>query len=426
MPRPFRYHVWDDSAFNGLPALAPASIPVIPIGGGARVPRLMYSLKRDLIEMRRIGVQKGIVDGSWLKAGDSAGGRELWGIKVGTGSSHKVVVVGCHHAREWISLEMAYYIAEYLINTHPGSNAPANDKEKRIKHLLLNRQIWFVPLVNPDGHAITITTDRGWRQNNASHTVPAGSVARPAGVVSWPAGTYTGVDINRNYATTASGTPGGHGTFLAWGTETFLGGSVRTSRDPRDSAVLQQVWCGPSAGSENETSAIQTLVQGARAAISFHSSGCQWLWPGPLSAPHRSDSAYVDWVGDGTVAIMGTAGAGARSYTYTGGPVPYPTSGDMADFTYQATGFRPSYTPELRPNTDPPVSDPPAWDFSGLPEAQIEPCFRENLAATLAVINCAGHNAQSTTVPLTTTTGAPPQRCQYVLKCWEVFRNWTP
>jgi len=99
----------------------------------------------------------------------------------------------------------------------------------------------------------------------------------------------------------------------------------------------------------------------------------------------------------------------------------------MADFTYQtAPGWRPAYTPEVRPKTDPPVNDPQAWDFSGLPESQIEPCFRENLAATLAVINCAGHNAASGSVPLAATTGDPPQRCQLVRNCWEVFRNWTP
>lgn len=77
----------------------------------------------------------------------------------------------------------------------------------------------------------------------------------------------------------------------------------------------------------------------------------------------------------------------------------------MADFTYQITGFRPSYTPEVRPRTNRPVFDPSAWEFSGLPEAQIEPSFRENLAASLAVINCAGHDAQSSTVPLATNYG---------------------
>src|SRR5205085_4902462 len=96
----------------------------------------------------------------------------------------------------------------YLVSFY--TDAPKNDKEKRIKHLLLNRQIWFVPMVNPDGHNETINSDRGWRTNNASHVLPAGSVVRGSGPVSWPAGTYIGVDINRNYATTTTaptGTP---------------------------------------------------------------------------------------------------------------------------------------------------------------------------------------------------------------------------
>src|SRR5262249_54928616 len=53
--RPFLYHVFDDPAFNGRAVLAPASIPVIPPGGGAKIPRQMYSLKRDMAELRRVG-----------------------------------------------------------------------------------------------------------------------------------------------------------------------------------------------------------------------------------------------------------------------------------------------------------------------------------------------------------------------------------
>ncbi|MGD0362198.1 MAG: M14 family zinc carboxypeptidase [Bryobacteraceae bacterium] len=452
MARAFLYHVYDDPLFNSLAPLAAASIPVIPVGGGAKVPRQMYSLKRDLAQMRTVGAGKTcqgtpIVDASVTQVGQSSEGRDLLAIKVGVGSQ-KVVILGCHHAREWISVEMAYYIAEYLINNY--TDTPSTPKEKRIKHLLMNRQIWFVPMVNPDGHTITINSNRDWRQNNASHAVPDGSVTRSSGVVSWKAGTYTGVDINRNYATRVAQTPGGSGSYMAWGTETFHNDGVTpaTSRDPRDSKVSRQIWCGPSAASEPETQAIQSLVGGGGAAspspaptplpapsatpaptpapggggvrstISFHNYGEQWLWPGPLTS--GSDSPFVDWVGNGAVAAMGTAGI---AYKFTGGPDPYLVSGDMIDFVFEtAPGWRPAYTPEVRPAN----SDPSDWAFSGLPESQIQPCFQENLAATLAVINCAGFNAQSSSVSLTTSSASPAQPCQFVRNCWEVFKGWTP
>ena len=422
----FLYHVFDDAVFNGRAPLASASIPVMPLGSGAKIPRLMYSLRGDMAKLRQIGVQKGIVDAGVTEVGKSAEGRDLLALKLGKGASHKVLVLGCHHAREWISVEMAYYIAEYLITAYV--DPPTNDKEKRIKHLLMNREIWFVPMVNPDGHVRTISHERMWRQNNHTHAVPAGSVKRGVKTVSWLAGSYTGVDINRNYAVQASATPSGGKSFLAWGTETFSGGSVMTSRNPQDSDVLHQVWCGPSAASEPETNAIQALIQkhSFRSTISFHNYGEQWLWPGPLTT--GSGDGYVDWVGRGAVQVMATVQNGPaqppaqlHGYTFTGGPNPYLTSGDMIVFVYQSVpAWRPAFTPEVRP-----ADDSKGWEFSGLPESEIENCFKENLGATLAVINCAGHDAKAELQSLNTATGLPPQRCQFVRHCWEVFSGWT-
>ena len=412
MARPFLYHVFDDPAFTGLAPLSAASINVVTFAPPATAARQMYSLKRDMDHIRGVGAGKGIVDAAVTKLTPAtSGGRDLLALKIGTGTTHKVLLCGCHHAREWISVEMAYYIAEYLINTF--KDPPTNDKEKRIKHLLTNRQIWVVPMVNPDGHVHTITQNRGWRPNRASHVLPAGSVVRAAvngGTVHWPADTYQGVDINRNYETSN------------WGTETFDPGTptdVKTSRDPRDGGE-DSVWCGKSAKSEKETQAVDALIraQGFRGVITFHSFGEQLLWPGPLTT--GSGNAFVDWVGKGMVAIMGTAPSG-HVYTYTGGPSPYLTTGDLADFAFEQSPGRPVYTPEVRPS-----NANLAHAFSKLPESEIGPCFNENLAATLALINCAGHNAAVANPALTTTTGLPPSKCQFVKHCWEVFRGWAP
>src|SRR5260370_16630095 len=93
---------------------------------------------------------------------------------------------------------MAYYIAEYLVNTY--TDAPRTPEQKRIKHLLLNRQIWFIPVANPDGHIYTVTRDRNWRPSRALKTVSAGSTVRYDGVpVRWSPGTYPAADINPNH-----------------------------------------------------------------------------------------------------------------------------------------------------------------------------------------------------------------------------------
>ena len=411
-PRTFRYHVYDDPAFNGLPPLSPAPINVIRFSGAGVDSRQMYSLVRDMNEVRRIGVSKGIADAAVIKNGDSSGGRAIPALKIGNGSGHKVLIVGCHHAREWISVEMAYYIAEYLVNTYTPN--PVTPEQKRIKHLIMNRQIWFIPMANPDGHVHSVTSDRNWRPSRALKTVPAGSTVRYDGVtVRWHAGSYRGVDINRNYAT------------ANWGAET-----QGTTKAPPVTLAQQDnsVWCGlghsNSPDGEPESKAIDALVRADqfRGTITFHSYGEQWLWPGPLST--GSGNAYVDWIGNGLVSIMGSVGHG---YTYTGGPIPYLTSGDMADFVFERVPGRPVYTPEVRPTSALGDPDPPAGTgFSFLPESEMAPCFVENLAATLGLINCAGQDSAAAAQPLNANTGSPPQRCQFVRHCWEVFRNWQP
>lgn len=364
----------------------------------------MYSLKKDMDQLRTDGAAKGIVDSSLLSIGTSTNGKELWALKVGNGSSHKVLFTGCHHAREWISVEMPYLVAEYLIQNYNAT--PTNDKEKRIKHLLMNRQIWFVPLVNPDGHDWTMTTNRRWRPNRKAHALPAGSVSRPAGTVSWPASTYIGVDINRNYATSN------------WGTETFNGSHPTTSRNPMDGGA-NSIWCGLSGSGERESSLIDTLIRanGFRASITYHSFSELLLFPDTSST-----NAYVQWVGNGMKDLIAASG---HAYTYQSGSALYPTTGDLMEFSYEQVPGRPTFTPEVRPAGGA-LPWPDGTGFSGLPESEIEPTFRENLGAALALINCAGHNASAAHPSVTLATGSPPTKCQLVHNCWDAFRGWAP
>jgi len=296
-------------------------------------------------------------------------------------------------------------VAEYLIEKYQRS--PGTSQERRIHHLLQNRQIWFVPMVNPDGHMHTITRDREWRANRASYALPAGTITAPrlgggSRSISVSAGTYIGVDINRNYPTTT------------WGQETFDSGFVTTSQDPLDGGA-NSVWCGRGGASELETQAVVRLTarHGFRASITYHSFSQLLLYPDSASS-----HSFVQLVGTGMRDLINAHG---NPYTYQSGSALYPTTGDLMDYSYEASPGRPTFTPELRPTE----ADPNSWAFSALPESEIEPCFLENLGAALALINCAGHALPAGTV-CSPATRRPSRTCQVVRNCWQVFRGWRP
>src|SRR3712207_567680 len=49
--------------------------------------------------------------------GRSLEDRPIWALRIGErrGSEHKLLFMGCHHAREWVSVEVAYLLAEHLV-----------------------------------------------------------------------------------------------------------------------------------------------------------------------------------------------------------------------------------------------------------------------------------------------------------------------
>jgi carboxypeptidase T len=282
---------------------------------------------------------------------------------------------------------------------------PTTDKEKRVKHLVDNRQIWFVPMVNPDGHTYTITNDRQWRANRNEYTFTGDTVINAPQLgggtrrIVVPPGHHCGVDINRNYPTSD------------WGQETSLHGELRTSRNPTDAE--SGIWAGPSAGSEVETQLIVALfnAQRFRASITYHSFSQLLLFP---SAARTDD--YVQFVGNGMSHLIDANG---NPYTYESGSALYPTTGDLMQFSYEAAPQRPSFTPEVRPGATAPSDQ---W-FSLLPESEIEPTFQENLGAALALINSAGFDAPATSVRIRCTPEIGV--AQVVRNCWRALEGFS-
>ncbi|MBS2036258.1 hypothetical protein JST97_14805 [bacterium] len=95
-----------------------------------------------------------------VSLGKTKENRDIWALRVGNqpeGRQPAVVVTGGTHAREWASVAVPLKLAELI--------QPESDRE-----------IWIVPLVNPDGYEYSRDHDNSYRTNR------------------------NGVDLNRNYA----------------------------------------------------------------------------------------------------------------------------------------------------------------------------------------------------------------------------------
>ena len=121
-----------------------------------------------------------------VSLGKTAQGRHIWALRITEGVGQEqpfqktgIVITGCHHAREWMSVEIPLHTAQFMLE----------DQSPEGKARLANSETWFVPLVNPDGYGYSRKYDNMWRKNrhNIEMTVDGQKVD---GV---------GVDPNRNY-----------------------------------------------------------------------------------------------------------------------------------------------------------------------------------------------------------------------------------
>jgi hypothetical protein len=177
--------------------------------------------------------------------GSSTEGRAIWALKISDAadideSEPEVLIVGNHHAREQITQILCVEIAENLL-TNYGS-------DPEFTQWVDEREIWIVPVLNPDGLTWVETNDLFWRKNRW---------VDPQTLIKY------GVDLNRNYA-------------YEWGHDSNGSSGQKSSETYR----------GPSAASEPEIQAIQNFVNAREFAftISYHSYGNLTLW-GPGYKP---------------------------------------------------------------------------------------------------------------------------------------------
>ena len=155
---------------------------------------------------------------------------------------------GIHHAREPMSMEVQLYYMWWLLENY-ATNPEA-------QHLVDNREIFFVPIVNPDGYVYNETySGRDWRKNRRN------------------SGTCYGVDLNRNYA-------------YGWG----IGSG--SSGDP-----CSDTYRGASANSEPESQAVRNLIlaKHPKIGISLHSAAGYNLNPYSYTDTVVSFNVYSDF-----------------------------------------------------------------------------------------------------------------------------------
>jgi carboxypeptidase T len=265
--------------------------------------------------------------------GESLEGRKIRAMKISDNPALEeeeaaVFFLGCHHAREWISVEVPYLFGEYLLE-HYGT-------DPRVRDLVDRSEIWVVPLVNPDGLEYSIHVYRYWRKNRRANAD----------------GSY-GVDLNRNYG-------------YRWGFD-----DLGSSPDPSSG-----VYRGPAPFSEPETRAVRDmfLQQGPQALVSFHSYSQVILYPwGYANVPTPADAELRDvarTMSDLMASVRGTVYGFGRAAASL-----YLTNGDTTDWSFGLAGI-PSFTIEL-----PPVDIQEGGFFNA--ESEIDGIFLENLPAML-------------------------------------------
>ena len=216
------------------------------------------------------------------------------------GHSHDkpaVLYQGTTHAREWISTEVTRRLMEYFAGN-----------SRTARKLRRERELWFLPVVNPDGYQYTFEHERLWRKNLRDNNGD-GQITN-----------LDGVDINRNYPE-------------HW----------RYDDEGSNTEISSDTFRGTAPASEPETQANIGLVEriDPAMAVSYHSYGPLLLYPEgwQVQTPARDLPVYLALTGnDANPAVEGfDPDVSAELYT---------TNGEFTDWAHGIEDVL-AWTPEL-------------------------------------------------------------------------------
>ncbi|MFP4459646.1 MAG: M14 family zinc carboxypeptidase [Candidatus Zixiibacteriota bacterium] len=245
-----------------------------------------------------------------VSIGTTHNGNDIWIVKISDNASvdedePEIYLDALIHAREVITHEILIYYMRWLIDGY-GTDPVAT-------YIVDNREIYFVPVVNPDGVMRNQSTDPHgggmWRKNRRNN-----------GDGTW------GVDLNRNFG-------------YEWAYDD-AGSSPSTS---------SETYRGPSAFSEPETQAYRNLANDHEFVthLNFHSYSGMYLhpWGYNSSVTNPDEDIYTE---------LGAQMGKYNGYPY-GDDLLYDANGGTFDWMYGEQETKPkifSFVPEVGLSSD--------------------------------------------------------------------------
>ncbi|SCK01060.1 Gamma-D-glutamyl-L-diamino acid endopeptidase 1 [uncultured Eubacterium sp.] len=180
--------------------------------------------------------------------GESADGRNIYALCLGNPEAEKqIFVTAGMHAREYINCQVVMMMLERYCRNYGGKY-----KGKTYRQLFDEVAVYIIPMVNPDGIAISQSGAGAIR--NAALRKKVQKMPRRGGYSNWKSNAR-GVDLNHNYKMYAGKHP---------------------QRKP-----ASDNYPGPSRFSESETKAVRDLMKSMtnmKACLNYHSMGQVIYW----------------------------------------------------------------------------------------------------------------------------------------------------
>ena len=241
----------------------------------------------------------------------TANGRSVFWVKISDNANQtestepQVLYTAIHHAREPLGLSQLIFYMYFLLENYATN--------PYVKYAVDNTEMYFVPMINPDGYVYNQTTDPNggglWRKNRRNN----GNGTR-------------GVDLNRNYD-------------YEWGTTgtTTTDGSAET-------------YCGTAPFSEPESQAMKWFIENHqfKLALNYHTYANLLLYPwGYTDNLQCADDALFQAMAADMVTTTELVPQQSSAL--------YEASGDSDDWAYGDTTNKPkvfAQTPELGNDDD--------------------------------------------------------------------------
>ena len=244
--------------------------------------------------------------------GESYEGRPIYAVKLSDNPNSEenepeVLYTGLHHAREPMSYMNLFYYMYWLVENY--------NIDDEATTLLNSRQMWFIPMVNPDGLVYNqgINSNGGGMQRKNHRNTCSGNDDQ----YDWD-----GIDLNRNYS-------------YQWAFD-----DEGSSPNP-----CSQTYRGTEAFSEPETQIIRDFVEDHNFSIvlNYHSYGNLLIHPlgyiPGLLPPEPDLSIFREFGDEMTMYNNYLMGTGIETVGYT-------VNGEACDWMYGEHGIY-AYTPEV-------------------------------------------------------------------------------